>query len=357
MTLKNPLHIFNYRVIENKASGTCDIYIDGDIVDASTQSIIKAWFGDDTSVSYKSFRDEVLKTDASVYNVYINSQGGHVGDAMAIHDYLKDLANKGKTVNTIGRGIIASSATLILLASENPEMSENSMFMMHTVSGGIYGNVDQIENYAKTMRKFNNMIRDLYSNKTGLRKEDISQLMNNETWLTAKEAKDKGFITNISGTAEFNNRIEPNNWLYQDQSILNHYNMAAKAQPIQNDDFMKKFFSDLQTSIVNAFKSVKLENKADGTPDIDKYNDAIVNALTKPFENIGENMESHIADTVKNQVTEQLKNQLEVINGKITGLEQKNTDLENEIANKIGNPTNGGGQQQQQQKKPVGNFN
>ena len=133
--MKTPLQVFTFS-IQNKGNRTVDIFIDGQIVDASTQSILKAWFGDETSVSYKSFRDALAKEDADIFNVYINSPGGVVTDAMAIHDLLVQMQTEGKTVNTIGRGLIASSATLILLAGNEPEMTENSTFMIHNVSGG-----------------------------------------------------------------------------------------------------------------------------------------------------------------------------------------------------------------------------
>src|SRR5688572_14831091 len=104
-----PLQVFNFS-IKNAGEETVDIHIDGDIVDASTQAILKAWLGDDTSISFKSFRDQVNSTNAKTYNVYVNSQGGIVTDAMAIHDFLTELEEKGKTVNRIGRGIVASAA-------------------------------------------------------------------------------------------------------------------------------------------------------------------------------------------------------------------------------------------------------
>ncbi len=215
------LSIFNYAI--HNEGDNAEIHIDGYIVDAPTQDILKAEWNDETSVSYKSFRDQLSGANYKTIDIYINSGGGHVGDAMAIHDLLVDLQNKGVTVNTHGRGIVASAATYLLMVG-NSSMSENSWFMLHNVSGVAIGDVNQVENQAKTLRKFNDRIRDFYANATGLPAATISSMMNKETWLSAKEAKEKGFIKNITGEVNFKNAIAPESWPYANLQVLNTYN-------------------------------------------------------------------------------------------------------------------------------------
>ena len=125
--MKAALQIFNFS-LQNQTDGVVDIHIDGDIVDSPTQEIYRNFWGDETSVSFRSFRNQIESASPKSLNVYINSTGGHVGDAMAMHDYLNELAGKGVKINKIGRGIIASAATY-LLVGENSSMTENSMLM------------------------------------------------------------------------------------------------------------------------------------------------------------------------------------------------------------------------------------
>lgn len=231
--INKTLDIFNYS-ISNSADDSVDINIDGVIVDASTQQVMKDWWGDETSVSFKSFRDEINNSKAKTFNIFINSYGGHVGDAMAMHDLLVDMQNNGKTVNTHGRGIIASAATYVLMAGKNAEMSKNSWFMIHNVSGGVYGDVNIVENYARSLRKFNDATRDFYATATGIAKENITKMMNAETWMTADEAKEKGFIKNVSGGATFTNEIPKENWHYSNAAVLNIYNHSVKAHQKMN---------------------------------------------------------------------------------------------------------------------------
>lgn len=364
--MKKTLQVFNFS-IQNAANDAVDIHIDGQIVDASSQQIMKDWWGDDTSVSFKSFRDQVNASNVSTYNIFINSPGGHVGDAMAIHDLIVDLQTKGKTINTKGRGIIASAATYILMAGNTSEMSKNSWFMVHNASGYAFGTVDEVENQARTLRKFNDAIRDFYSNATGLRKEDVSRLMNNETWMTADEAKEKGFVKAVSGDASFQNSIQKDSWNYSNLSVLNSYNAAVKAP--QADDHksyfdnkledMKKFFTD----IVNGIKGVKPVEGADQTALVNQ----IADAMSGPLEKVGDEIES----TITNKINEGLKGEevTTVINAavqtavenatkdlkqQVTALEKKNSDLETEITNKIGNASNTG--KTQSAVTPVGTF-
>lgn len=344
--MKQNLHVFNFS-IQNASEDAVDIHIDGDIVDASTQELLKSWFGDETSVSFKSFRDAVNQLNANTLNVYINSGGGHVGDAMAIHDLIVDMQAKGKTVNTIGRGIVASAATYILLAGNTPEMSENSWFMIHNVSGAIWGDVNMIENYASTLRKFNDATRDFYSKKTGSAKEVISRMMNSETWMTAADAKEKGFIQKVSGEVSFSNAIPKETWQFSNMAVLNAYNSAVKpadnSQSILND--MKKLFNDFKTTISNAINGVK---PAEGASQQDLVNQ-IAEAVGNSFAGLGEQFEAEVNTHINNTIAgadfqATLATAVTAaVNTATAELKEKNEALETEITNMKGGATNAGG--------------
>lgn len=285
--MKGPqLSVFNYKFQNKAGDASADIYIDGSIVDASTQEFYK-YFGDETSTSYKSFRDLVNQSDAKIFNVYINSGGGQVVEAMAIHDLLIEMQSKGKTVNTIGRGICASSATYILMAGKNPAMSSNSWMMIHNVSGFTYGTVDEIESYAVTMRKFNDASTKFYCDATGLSKTVIGNMMSAETWLNASDAKEKGFIKEVAGEATFSNAIKPEQWPFQNTAVLNSYNSFIK----KNTPFMDT--TKITEAITNGFNSMLeklgITNKKDDKPVQDAFTEfstSITNAITEGIKEI-----------------------------------------------------------------------
>lgn len=284
--MKRQFQAFSYKV-ENKADDTLDVHIDGIIVDAETQQILKDWFGDDTSVSYKSFRDQVTTAKPKTINLFVNSGGGMVTDAMAIRDFLASQEAAGVRVNRTGRGVVASAATFLVMGN-NSVLSENSWFMIHNVSGGVYGDVNMIESYARATRKFNDAVSSVYMKATGLSATVIGNMMDQETWMTAQEAKDKGFVKAIEGAATFTNKISPDAWPYSNQAVLNLYNAAVKDPKDAtsdhttfftrlNSEFMK-LIDSLKTSITGAKADKKFDNLA-GKDDIL----ALVESVLTPF--------------------------------------------------------------------------
>jgi ATP-dependent protease ClpP protease subunit len=355
--VKRPIQVFNYS-IQNQANNEVDIHIDGDIVDAGTQAIYEAWFGDDTSTSYKSFRNAIEKEpNAQVFNVIINSPGGHVGDALAIYDYLQELQNKGKTVNTKGRGIVASSGTLILMAGKSPEMSENTMWLMHDASSFCYGNVEDLEHQVAAVRKFNDKIRDLYASVSGQRKEDIAKLMKGEgTWLTAEDCLEKGFIKTVTGRATFENKIEADKWQYSDRSVLNKYNASVSNSNSNNlTEDMKKFFNDLKTEIVNVVKGTKIENNAKPEDIVN----AIATGLGTAFDTKAPEFETEVTNHISGFFTGDAGKKLitDAVTAAIPTNLVKQEDfeaLEEQVGQKLGAPTNSN--DEKKDVKPIGGF-
>lgn len=370
--MKQRLQVFNFN-IQNAANDAVDIYIDGDIVDADTQAMYKYWLGDDTSVSYKSFRDQVNASSANTFNIYINSGGGLVTDAMAIHDLIIDLQNKGKTVNTVGRGIIASAATYILMAGRNSSMSANSWLMIHNVSGIAYGDVNQVEGYARTMRKFNDASTQFYADATGLSKTVIGNMMDAETWMTAQEAKEKGFIKNVTGEASFTQLIPKEQWLnqyqYQNLAVLNSYNNSVK-QPATGNinltqyfDDMKKFLTDNAAALMQAIKGIKAPENGDHQALMNSIGEAIGNsfntmaeglddqitqAVSASFEAQQKDPESPLSKLINSVVDTAFKNQIttpiaDLVNSAVSEATKdlvSEEDLQKEITNLKGKPSN-----------------
>lgn len=258
--MKNNPIFFNYNI--TNSGERLDVFIDGTIVDAETQEIWKEWFNDETSISFKSFRTEIIDSGLKNIRITINSFGGQIGDAMAMHDFIKQLENDGYSVETIGMGMICSAATYVLSAAKNSKISPNSWYMIHNVSGFAYGDVNEVEKYAKNLRSFNNNIRDFYVNLTGKTKEKIEEWMNAETWFTGKEAVENGFVAKTTEQKEEFKPINAASWNFKNNNALVAFNSVAnKPTPaiedpeklIQNLDMNK-----LIEGIVNAFKAGNL---------------------------------------------------------------------------------------------------
>ena len=287
--MKRQIDIFNYQIVSNSASNRAEIFIDGDIVDASTQEIYAEWWGDSTSVSYKSFRNELLNCGQTNVDVFVNSYGGHVGDAMAIHDLISELNNKGWNINTYGRGMVCSSATYIVMAGKNGgSVSSNTSWLIHNVSGGMYGNVVEMENYVAMMRKFNNMIIAFYVRVTGMTNEKVTELMNNETWFIGREIQDNGFVKDVTGEVAITNAIQPERWPFANKAVLNTYNKS-----IQNYNYM-----DIKQMIENLRKDMQalFANK-------DTKPEDLANSIATQISNVLEQANASNATAINDAVT------------------------------------------------------
>ena len=146
-------------------------------------------------VSAKSFADFIsANAGADELVIHINSQGGDVDEGFAIHDLL---STSGKKVTTIIEGMCASIATVVALAGTTREITENATFFIHNAWGGAMGDAEELQKYTDSVKKATNKIIDFYVSKTGAERIKVAELMDKDTSLTAIEAKELGFVTNI----------------------------------------------------------------------------------------------------------------------------------------------------------------
>ena len=355
--------IFNYK-ISNQGSERLDVYIDGVIVDAETQEIYREWFNDQTSVSFKSFRTEIIDSEIKNISITINSFGGQIGDAMAMHDFIQQLENDGYNIETIGIGMVCSAATYILSASKNSKISKNAYYMIHNVSGYAWGDVNEVEKTAKNLRKFNNNIRDFYVNLTGKSANQIEEWMNAETWFYGKEVVDNGFVKNLVSEQSPKNAINQNDWMFKNQNPLLAYNSFV---PKNNEfDFknldMNNFKKAINDGVTNALVSLGLVAKNEKGEETPITNELLSGAINKALEGIdfevseekiqnavNKYFESGLPENIQKQLQEIInKAKPEAVNIKedetIVDMEKRLSDVENKIVNNAGGAKPKGGE-------------
>lgn len=173
--------------IKNKAENTIDeIYIYGEIGD---------WWQE---LDAKSLADKIKNSVGDEINIRINSGGGEVFTASSFYSLLK---SSGKKINVFIDGLAASAATLIACAGDNVTMPVNALYMIHNPLSWQYGNADEMREMADVLDKVRDAIVATYVQKTSLSEDKIIEMMDAETWMTAQEAKDLGFIDNIMDVA------------------------------------------------------------------------------------------------------------------------------------------------------------
>ena len=166
----------------------------------------ESWWGD--TVSFKDFIEQLDQYKNTPLTINIDSPGGSVWDGNSIANSIKNRTAK-TTCNIYS--LCASIATQIALACDEVNMYSNSLFMIHLASAGVYGNKIELQKNVDLLDKMDNILADTYINKTGIEKEEMLQLMEDETWFDAYEAKDKGFIDNILDAQDMVAMYDPEN--------------------------------------------------------------------------------------------------------------------------------------------------
>ncbi len=152
------------------------------------------WIYDLFEMDSTAPRDIILPETNEPLEVVINSGGGDVYAGSEIYTVLR--AYEGDvTVKIVG--IAASAASVIAMAGTSIEISPTAQIMIHNVSSAASGDHRSLAHEAEVLKNYNLSIANAYIDKTGLERENLLELMNHETWLTAEQAVEKGFADKV----------------------------------------------------------------------------------------------------------------------------------------------------------------
>ena len=160
------------------------LFLNGEISD-------ETWYGDE--VTPQIFKDE-LYADSGDITVWINSPGGDVFAAAQIYNMLRDYAGH---VTVKIDGLAASAASVIAVAGDTVQVSPVAMMMIHNPATMAIGNTKDMEAAIAMLNEVKESILNAYVDKTGLSRNKLSKLMDDETWFNAKKAVELGFADEI----------------------------------------------------------------------------------------------------------------------------------------------------------------
>ena len=173
---------WNWKIIQNNKDEPNEavLYLNGTIAEES-------WFDDD--VTPEIFKEELENHQGDI-TVWINSPGGDCIAAAQIYNLL--IEHKGNVTVKID-GIAASAASVIAMAGTTVKMSPVAMLMIHNPMTIAYGNTSEMEKAIEMLQEVKESIINAYELKTGLSRNKLSKLMDNETWMDARKAVELGF--------------------------------------------------------------------------------------------------------------------------------------------------------------------
>lgn len=138
---------------------------------------------------------EQLKTAPKAKStlVRINSAGGFVTEGLSIYNLL----NERDGVTTRCDSLAGSIASIIFMAGSKREMAPASMLMIHNPYGMVEGDADELRSTADRLEMMRGLMLDIYCGKTGLPRDVVGRMMDDEKWMDATEARQLGFATDI----------------------------------------------------------------------------------------------------------------------------------------------------------------
>lgn len=153
------------------------------------------WFKEDSTCprDIQKVLDVVVPGDD--IDVYINSPGGVIDVGSEIYTLLRQISQTCN-VEIYITGEACSAASVIACAAHS-SMAPTALMMVHCVSSGIRGNHNDMEHMAEVLRTADQALCTAYTAKAGMTVEQALEMMEQETWLTAQQAKEKGLVDEV----------------------------------------------------------------------------------------------------------------------------------------------------------------
>lgn len=164
---------------------TADIYIFGDIT---------SWEWLESDVSSYTLARAVQALDADEITVHINSYGGEVAEGLAIFNSLR---NSRAKIRTVCDGFACSAASVVFMAGDERLMNPASLLMIHNAWTSASGNAEELRKAADDLEVISKTAAEAYKARVSLSEEELTALLDNETWITPADAVAWGFATDI----------------------------------------------------------------------------------------------------------------------------------------------------------------
>ncbi|WEV36221.1 head maturation protease, ClpP-related [Lactobacillus sp. ESL0677] len=168
------------------------IDIKGEIVDNDTAAMYN--FFDMQNTNPKALQDSLNEADGDDVTLNISSLGGDVFTASEIYTMLNQYSGK---VTGVIQGIAASAASFIPMVCDKIVMSPTALMMIHRSWTVAEGNTNDLNHRSQVSAKVDESIAAAYQNKTGKSQDEILQMMDEETWMTAEDAVKQGFADEV----------------------------------------------------------------------------------------------------------------------------------------------------------------
>jgi len=176
-----------------------EIYFNACVSDNTITSLIKEF--QSVMDNYKKSNETLYKNDGNApwITLFIDSGGGSVSACFRFVDYVDIIRTEGKIqgLTTVITGCAASAATIMAVVGDERLMTKNAISMIHELWSGSSGQYTHLASYMQILTYLHERIIEIYNEYTGRTIEDLKGLLAKESWYSAKQYLEEGFITAI----------------------------------------------------------------------------------------------------------------------------------------------------------------
>lgn len=149
----------------------------------------------ENAISADDFRTLLSEHSGKDVTIHLNSEGGSVTDGLSIFNAISQ--HDGEV--TVQIDVLAASiATVICCAADKVVMNSNAKYMIHRCWTVAMGNCKDFRKMADTMDMLDGDIASVYASRTSKPEAELLAMMDDETWLTAEQALEMGFVDSIN---------------------------------------------------------------------------------------------------------------------------------------------------------------
>lgn len=135
-----------------------------------------------------------LKLDAIPIYLHIFSNGGCLYSALACIDAIESCS---VSIYSVIDGSTASAGTLVSVVCEKRFIRPNARMLIHQLSGGCWGKMQEIEDDYKNVSESMNKITDIYAKHTKLPRGKLVALLKHDLWLNSQKAIEYGLVDEL----------------------------------------------------------------------------------------------------------------------------------------------------------------
>jgi ATP-dependent protease ClpP protease subunit len=226
--------------------------IKADVSIAENKLYLYGTIGDNwDGVTLDDVKNTVEELDKSKVTVYINSYGGDAAEGVAIRNFLKETFGK---IDVVIDGIAASAASVIATCGDTLFMPTGTTYMIHNPWTIVLGDREELLKGVNALESLETSYRNIYMERFTGTEDELIELMDNESWLTADEAEKLGFATQKEDSNPDENETTEENALVA--NLLNKYVASTESNVNKNISNTKREENNFLNNLTKTFSQI-----------------------------------------------------------------------------------------------------